>query len=216
LRTPLAILQTGLETQLRKSKQSADQEVIQSHLEEVERMTQLVNDLLQLSHLAEDGGKTALTAPVDISTLVQVTTDRFSQLADKHKVRLEVELPEDESVFIKGDKALLSHAIANVINNAVLYNKKNGRVSVRLFKKSAEAVIEIEDTGIGMSDEDVACAFDRFYRAEKSRARCSGGSGLGLSIVLAIVRAHNGRVKIQSTHDQGTIVRINLSLLETE
>lgn len=212
LRTPLAILQTGLESQLRRNKDMKEEKKIKSHLEEVHRMTRLVEDLLQLSYFAEWNVNILNKENVELATLLRETVERFIELAAKNDVDIDCFVNVDANIIVLGDKQMLSQAIANILKNAVCYNKFGGSVVVRLSQEKSQAVIEIEDTGIGMDPEDIAHVFDRFYRAEKSRSRGTGGSGLGLSIANAVICAHRGRIDIQSVPDKGTKVVITLPI----
>lgn len=210
LRTPLAILQTGLESQLRRNKDTKEEKKIKSHLEEVDRMTRLVEDLLQLSYFAERNINLPNKENIALAPLLRETSERFIELAAKNDINIDCFV--DADITVLGDKQMLSQAITNVLKNAVCYNKSGGSVEVRLSQEQSQAVIEIEDTGIGMNSEDLAHVFDRFYRAEKSRSRGTGGSGLGLSITYAVIRAHRGKIDIQSVPDKGTKVVITLPI----
>jgi two-component system, OmpR family, sensor histidine kinase CiaH len=212
LRTPLAILQTGLESQLRRNTDTKEDRKIKSHLEEVHRMTRLVEDLLQLSYFAERSMNIPNKENVELASLLRETAERFTELAAKNDVSIDCFVNADTEVTVLGDKQMLSRAIANVLKNAVCYNKPSGSVGVRLSEVQSQAVIEIEDTGIGMNPEDIAHVFDRFYRAEKSRSRGTGGSGLGLSIAHAVIRAHRGKIDIKSVPNKGTRVMITLPI----
>ncbi|MEK7632509.1 MAG: HAMP domain-containing sensor histidine kinase [Patescibacteria group bacterium] len=212
LRTPLSILQTGLESQLRRNKNTKEEKKITSHLEEVHRMTRLVEDLLQLSYFAERNINIPNKENVELAPLLRETTERFTELAAKNDINIDCFVNADAEVTVFGDKQMLSQAIANVLKNAVCYNKSGGSVEVRLSEAQSQAIIEIDDTGIGMNPEDIAHVFDRFYRAEKSRSRGTGGSGLGLSIANAVIRAHRGKIDIQSVSDKGTKVTIMLPI----
>ncbi|KKU32397.1 MAG: Histidine kinase [Candidatus Uhrbacteria bacterium GW2011_GWE2_46_68] len=210
LRTPLAILQTGLESQLRRNKDTKEEKKIKSHLEEVYRMTRLVEDLLQLSYFAERNINIPNKEDVQLVPLLRETSERFIELAIKNDITIDCFINTDAGVTVLGDKQMLSQAIANVLKNAVCHNKSGGSVEIRLSKVRSQAVIEIKDTGTGMNAEDLAHVFDRFYRAEKSRFRGTGGSGLGLSIAYAVICAHCGHIDIQSVPDKGTRVVITL------
>jgi signal transduction histidine kinase len=213
LRTPLAILQTGLESQLRRTKDTKEAKKIQSHLEEVHRMTRLVEDLLQLSYFAERNINIPNKKNVELTPLLQEAVERFTELAEKNEIRMNCLINVDTGISVLGDKQMLSQAITNILKNAVYYNKSGGSVEVRLSREQSRAVIEIIDTGIGMSSEDIEHVFDRFYRAEKSRSRGTGGSGLGLSIADAVIRAHRGSIDIHSVPDEGTSVLITLPIV---
>ena len=212
LRTPLAILQTGLESQLRRNKDTKEEKKIKSHLEEVHRMTQLVEDLLQLSYFAERNINIQNKEKIELASLLRETAERFTELAAKNDINIDCFMNADAGVTVFGDRQMLSQAIANILKNAVCYNKSGGSIEFRLSKEQSQAIIEIEDTGIGMKPEDIAHVFDRFYRAEKSRSRGTGGSGLGLSIANAVIRAHRGKIDIQSVPDKGTRVVITLPI----
>jgi len=215
LRTPLSILQTGLESQLRRNKDTKEEKKIKSHLEEVHRMTRLVEDLLQLSYFAERNINIPNKENIKLTPLLRETTERFSELAEKNDITIDCFMNADADVIVLGDRQMLSQAIANVFKNAVCYNKSGGSVEVHLSEIQSQAVIKIEDTGIGMKAEDLAHIFDRFYRAEKSRSRGTGGSGLGLSIADAVTRAHRGKIDIESVPDKGTKVVITLPVSRT-
>jgi len=215
LRTPLAILQTGLESQLRRNKDAKEEKKIKSHLEEVDRMTRLVEDLLQLSYFEERNINTPNRESIELATLIRETVERFTELAAKNDITIDCFISADANVTVLGDKQMLSQAIANVLKNAACYNKSGGSVEVHLSEIQSQAVIKIEDTGIGMKAEDLAHIFDRFYRAEKSRSRGTGGSGLGLSIADAVTRAHRGKIDIESVPDKGTKVVITLPVSRT-
>ena len=212
LRTPLAILQTSLENQRAKVKGSEDKVKIDSHLEEVARMSHLVDDLLKLSSGNEGGGNKIQKSDIDVVGLVQVTMDRLQSLADSYNVTMTLKKTSDKKLTILADEVSISQALANILKNAVLYNKPDGRVLVHIAREKSRAIIKIEDTGIGMSDEDQKHAFDRFYRADKSRSRQTGGSGLGLSIAQSIIQAHHGTIQIASKPAEGTTVTISLPL----
>jgi signal transduction histidine kinase len=215
LRTPLAILQTGLENQLRRNTNAKEEKKIKSHLEEVDRMTRLVEDLLQLSYFAERNGNIPNKKNFALAPLLRETAERFTELAEKNGIAIDNFVNANADITVLGDKQMLSQAIANVLKNAVCYNKSGGSIKVRLSQEKSQAMIEIEDTGIGMNSEELAHVFDRFYRAEKSRSRGTGGSGLGLSIAHAALRAHRGKIEIQSTPNKGTKVIMTLPISRT-
>lgn len=213
LRTPLAILQTGLESQLRRNKDTKEEKKIKSHLEEVHRMARLVEDLLKLSYFSEQSINLPKRENIELAPLLRETVERFEELAAKSNINFDLFTNDDTHVAVSGDKEMLSQAIANILKNAICYNKSGGSVEVRLSEAQSRAIIEIKDTGIGMSSQDIDHIFDRFYRAEKSRSRSAGGSGLGLSIADAVIRAHRGKIDIQSIPEKGTRVIVTLPVL---
>lgn len=204
LRTPLAILKTDLEN-LPQTGQ------VKSHLEEVDRMASLVDDLLTLSRLDEQAQKEVRRDPVDLVALVKKTADRFAPLAREASVDLRF-LPTSIEFVAHTDARLLEHALGNIVKNAILYNKAGGSVVLSLTTDRQRAVVSVVDTGIGMAPDDAAKVFDRFYRVEQSRSRQTGGSGLGLSIVQSIVIQLGGEITFESELDKGTAVAIFLPI----
>lgn len=202
LRTPLAILQMEIEN-------GTNDKV--SSLEEVKRMTDIVHDLLLLSKL-EDNEMKIVLAQLDLAQSINKIVERMQGFAASHEVVLAFHRPAD-AVMVKGNEELLSHAMTNLIQNAIIYNNLKGRVDVKLEKYRALAIISITDTGIGISPEDVKHIFDRFYRADKSRSRGKGGSGLGLSIAERGIRMLGSSLSVESEIGKGTIVKFTMASL---
>ncbi len=215
LRTPLSILHIELENELATTIKSTDREGIESKLEEVKRMTKLVNDLLTLSRLDEDRFEYKQNLKtVDLSVSISNITKRLQPLAESNNLKL-IAVSPTESIKATLDEELLSHAVTNFILNAILYNKPEGSVTVSVNldpKNKGYFVIEVTDTGIGMAPEDLKNIFERFYRADKSRSRRTGGSGLGLSIAQSAIGYMNGTLSIESELHKGTKVLIKLPL----
>lgn len=212
LRTPLAILQADLENTLNAGSLSADEKArIESHLEEVARMGQIVKDLLLLSRLDETNLPEEPTRSVELVTFLHELKERFEQFAKQHQVTLTTKISLD-TLAILTKPELLAQAVSNLIKNAIIYNKPEGSVHITLKKESSHALIEISDTGIGMSSEHVDKAFDRFYRVDKSRSRQTGGSGLGLSITQTIIDQLGGKIEVKSQLGTGTTISLTLPL----
>jgi signal transduction histidine kinase len=214
LRTPLAILQTNLENERDTAPSTEVRLQIESHLEEVARMRNLVQDLLIVSQLhrdtlpAQDSWK-----DVDIADALAHTVTRLSSIAAKSGIVLTVDNQSATPLLVQAPRAeLLGHAFTNIIQNAILYNKENGIVEIELSANETHVQIQISDTGIGIPKEEIKSVFKRFYRGDKSRSRQSGGSGLGLSIVQSIIDALGGTVAMQSEPEKGTIVTISLPI----
>jgi signal transduction histidine kinase len=214
LRTPLAILQTDLENELsEKSIRPTEKERAESHLEEVTRMGSIVKDLLLISRLDTQSDNPKKLESLNFLTTAQDVVDRLTPYAQKHEVTLISKLPT-MPVIINANTEHISQAITNLIKNGIDYNKKNGSVTLSMIMEKNIATLRIEDTGAGMSKEHVAKAFDRFYRADESRTRATGGSGLGLSIVRSIAKTYAGSVALESTKDKGTTARLSFPLQE--
>jgi two-component system OmpR family sensor kinase len=173
--------------------------------QEAMRMGSLIDDLLLLARL--DEGRPLRRAPVDLGVLVVDAAADARAVAPDRPVRAE----PAADVLVEGDEDRLRQVLANLVHNALMHTPPGTEIVLRAHRAGeAVAVVEVADAGPGMSPEDAANAFQRFYRADGSRSRASGGSGLGLSIVQAIVEAHHGHVALTSTPGQGTTVRVEL------
>lgn len=173
--------------------------------QEAIRMGTLVDDLLHLARL--DQGRPLDRVPVDLVPLVSDAVQDAQAVEPDRSVRAVTDGP----VVVLGDRARLHQVIANLVGNALVH-APGAPIEVRLRPEQDHAVIEVADEGPGMTDTDAARAFERFYRADASRSRHQGGSGLGLSIVDATVRAHGGTVTLTTAPGTGTTVRVELPL----
>lgn len=211
LRTPLSILQIELENELNDTK-FITKDQIQSHLEEVNRMNKIVNNLLTLSRLDEDK-KTLPTSitEINLNHFINELVKRLSILANKQQIKLTLIPPNQENdLIIISDIYLLEQIINNLLINAILYNQPNGQITIKLNKLANYVSIEITDTGIGIHPNDLKNIFERFYRVDKSRSRQTGGSGLGLSIVYAAVTKLGGSINIDSELNKGTTIKLKI------
>lgn len=213
LRTPLAVLRIDIENRLDDSATGDDERRrLTSNLEEVDRMGRLVNDLLKLSRLDEERAtERPPSSHVDLRNAVGSSVGRLQPLADERGVALDW-TADDSGMVVLADEELLAQAIDNVIKNAIVYNKPQGAVVISAEKDGASAVVKVTDTGVGISEEDRPKVFDRFYRADGSRTRATGGSGLGLSIVSAAMDKLGGAVELESELGKGTTVTLKLPL----
>ncbi len=213
LRTPLSILKMDMENELMNSRLSeSNQKKIASNLEEVNRMSGLVGDLLTISRLSEhENIKSASLSKVNLSEMIRKTVQRLATMALESNVTIDAELPADD-IVVHSDHVLVEAILLNCIKNAITYNKPEGSVSISLSDKKDEAIIVIKDTGIGLSAEDAEKIFDRFYRVDISRSRRTGGSGLGLSIVKSAIDKLGGQISLKSELNVGTTITIRLSL----
>lgn len=202
LRTPLTILQLELEGIVqhpRLAPELVDQ--IGSALEETHRLSRIVENLLIISRL--DAGEACIEkVPLDLGELVSTTADQMRLLAEEKSVSLRCDVSQD--VWIEGDKARLKQVIVNLTDNAIKYTPAGGQVTIAVRATEAGALLEVADTGVGISAEALPHVFERFYRTDKARSRDSGGAGLGLAIVKSICSAHNAEIRVLSTEGQGS------------
>ena len=182
----------------------------ESHLEEVRRMSTLVSDVLSLSKL-EHTGTEVTRVSLTMNDVLQTVVDRLSSIATKHRVTLTLEDAPETFTVLATEEPLI-RVLTNVIENAILYNRTNGSVNVSMTRQDDSVRIDVADTGVGIAEHDVQKIFDRFYRADKSRSRRTGGSGLGLSIARSIVQSSGGTIAMKSAVDIGTTVSIVLPI----
>lgn len=176
---------------------------------EVDRMTNIVNGLLNLVKL--DQREMALSlAPTNISRLVEDILKRLSPLARQKKLALIYE--NMRSVTTLADEMKLTLAISNVVENAIKYTNPYGTISVRVDSDHQFAFINVTDTGIGIAEEDQAKVFSRFYRADKTRNRETGGTGLGLAISHSTMLMHGGSIRLSSKEGEGSTFFIRLPM----
>jgi signal transduction histidine kinase len=176
---------------------------------EIDRMSNIINDLLTLVQLDKD--KPDITyGDVDLDRLINETLKVLRPLAAAKNIKLNY--ISEESVRIKGDAPKLKQMLINIIDNALKYTPEGGSVDVSLRKKDGRVLIEVVDNGIGIPKDDLPYIFDRFYRVDKARSRSTGGTGLGLSITQKIVYLHNGTINVESNEGEGTRLSIELPI----
>ncbi|MHA0858120.1 sensor histidine kinase [Paenibacillus sp. CMAA1364] len=199
LRTPLATLQSYIEA-IQDGVWEATPDNLQICHDQVIRLVQLIRDLENLSTVENP----MLQLQKQRVCLNEVLQDAMNTSSGYYSYKnISIEAHADQAVYISGDYARLVQVFTNILNNAYKYTNE-GSIRVKITEEQLGAEITIEDTGIGMNAEELPYILERFYRGEKSRNRKTGGSGIGLAIVKAIVDAHGGTVTYQSAIDKGT------------
>jgi len=212
LRTPLTILQLELESIAQHAQlPRALAEQMGSALEETQRLSRIVENLLTISRLDAGEGRMEKVR-VDLGKLAVSTAEQMHLLAEEKLISMQSKA--DEQVWVEGDRARLKQVIVNLIDNAIKYTPKDGAVVVAVTSDGRSARLEVADNGIGIAADALPHVFERFYRADKARSRESGGSGLGLAIVKAICGAHGGEVKIVSREGKGSHFIVELPLCD--
>jgi heavy metal sensor kinase len=210
LRTPLAILRGELEAVARRRGLPPDLlDTMGSALEEVERLTRIIDHLLLISRL--DAGQVLPKTPVNLGELASATIEEARLMAEEKSITIAERL--QPNVWVEGDRLRLQQVIVNLLGNAIKYTPENGRVVVTVDAET-HARVTVEDNGVGIPSDSVPHVFDRFYRADKARARDTGGAGLGLSIVKAICAAHGGEVSVSSKEGSGSRFTVELPLVD--
>ncbi len=206
LRTPVAVLIGEIEA-LRDGIRAVDDKTTASLLEEAEHLSRLVSDLQTLA-LSDAGALDFSIKSLDLSELVSLTGDSWEgRLKDRNIV---FERKITAGLRIDGDSQRLRQLLHNLLENCYRYSSTGGRVILSLARQGGAHVLTLDDTGPGLGQDQLPHLFERFYRAEGSRARSSGGSGLGLSICRAIVEAHRGSIEADGNSLGGLRIRVIL------
>jgi two-component system, OmpR family, sensor kinase len=206
LRTPLTTIRGFAE--LYRQGAARDIEMLMSRIEsESRRMGVLVEDLLLLARL--DAQRPLDQHRVDLLALATDAVHDAQSIAPNRRIAMEV-LDGPGTPEVIGDEARLRQVLGNLVSNALQHTPPSAGITVRVGTEGDDAVLEVIDEGPGMSEEDAQRVFERFYRADTSRARASGGTGLGLSIVDSLVRAHSGTVHVTTAPGKGCRFRVNL------
>lgn len=210
LRTPLTVLRGEIEVALRKPRSAEDyREVLVSNKEEIERLSRLTENMLALAHV-DVGDAITQRELVNVSELCSGVASRLQNLATERQITLHHEDTTNEPLSVNGDRIALERVMTNLVENAVRYSPAGENVTVRVSKSPPWIEIQVIDTGGGIAPEHLPHLFERFYRVDKARSRSHGGSGLGLSIVKALVEAHDGSVGVTSQIGHGSIFTVRL------
>jgi PAS domain S-box-containing protein len=171
------------------------------------RLMHFVGDLLFLAQI--EAGKLALElGEVDLDHVVAECVEAAKPVADEKGIKLTASVEQIPSMV--GDRSRLGQVLDNLVSNALKFTNEGGSVSVRISSRHGEAVVEVEDNGMGIAPEEQGQLFDRFYRSSEATARAIPGTGLGLTIAKAIVERHEGAIEVESTPGQGTTMRVRL------
>src|SRR5712691_1539425 len=210
LQTPLTILKGELEVALRAPRSPEEyQRVLASALEECERLASLVDGLLLLAR-ADAGVLRMERQPVDLAHLVEEVGAQVHMLADVHALTLSY--GQVEPLIIQGDQGHLQRLLLNLVDNSLKYTPPGGRVRLTLQRQDAWAALCVSDTGIGLSPEEQAHIFQRFYRAANTQVQEAGGAGLGLCIAHSIAQAHGGYIQVENAPERGSKFTVFLPL----
>jgi signal transduction histidine kinase len=216
LRTPLTTLGTHLEAMTEGVWEPTPERLNSCH-EEILRLGKMVSDLERLERTEADNLRLDKTE-TDLLALAHSVTDNFAGELSKKNLQLDL---KGEAAIVPIDKDRITGVLGNLISNAVKYTPNGGSIRITVEDKDEAGILTIEDTGIGISAEDLPYIFERFYRADKSRTRSAaadtagtadttGGAGIGLAIVKSVISAHDGEVTVQSEPGQGSRFTIRL------
>lgn len=209
LRTPLSTLRSQVEAFQDEIWEPTAERLQQCH-DELMRLVRLVKEFEQLA-AAENPQIQLKSEPVEAGKLMHLLIDRFQPSYNDKGVDLFFELSDSE-LWFEGDMDRVQQIFTNILDNALKYTPSGGKVRLEVKKDRKNIHFLITDTGKGISQDDLPHVFERFYRGEKSRDRKTGGVGIGLSIVKALVQAHKGEIQIQSEPEKGTRVKVSLPI----
>lgn len=205
LRTPLTTLQSHLDAMIEGIWEISTDRLI-SIKEEILRITKIVGDLENLARYENENLRLEKTQ-VDIKKLIEKCLNGFE--AELAKKNIKTSIDGNSSIIIV-DIDKISQVFVNLISNAIKYSLAGGKIDIAIISYEKWLLVDIKDSGIGISSEDLPHIFERFYRADQSRNRGTGGSGIGLSIVKAIMDAHEGKIEVESEPGKGTCFTIYL------
>jgi two-component system, OmpR family, sensor histidine kinase BaeS len=209
LRTPVSALLSRIEAA--QDRVLADEKAnLEAMHAEALRLARLLDDLTRLAEAERPGFLVEKTA-VDLAEVGRREAEAFEPFFAAKGVRFAAHV---EPVTVRGDADRLGQVVSNLLSNALRYTEPGGRVELRVAAAGATAVVEVADTGAGIGPEDLRHVFKRFWRGEKSRSRSTGGAGIGLAIVHELVRAHDGRIDVESHPGAGSTFRVVLPIVE--
>jgi heavy metal sensor kinase len=212
LRTPLTALRGELESAVEQAASLPElRDQVGSALEEVDRLAKIVQTLFAISRL--DAGEAQQEwLRFDLARLAAGTADQMSLLAEDKGISVNCNV--EQEVNVEGDRARIKQVVVNLLDNAIKYTPPGGSIQLNVRTRDRKALLEVEDTGIGIPTTALPHVFDRFYRVDQARSREIGGAGLGLAIVKSICAAHGGQVEVESAEGRGSRFKVELPLAQ--
>lgn len=208
LKTPIARIRASIENAIIKNNLNREcMDLLGYVLEETKIINQMIADLLTISKI-ESGAYNLKYEDFNVSETLQRLCQLFNEYALSKKIELVCQIKE--GISIKADSKLLSRAFANLIDNAIKFNVEGGKVFVSLEATEHTITVKISDTGIGIPEDKIDKIFEKFFMLDESRS--AYGSGLGLSLVKAVIEAHNGKIFVKSKENEGTSIEIVFSI----
>lgn len=209
LRTPLTLMRADAEVLLRgrRHMDAEDADLLEDIVVEVNHMAKITTNLLTLARLDNQFAHREHEV-IELAQLAGAIVRRVQALAGQRGISVYEEHASD--TYVIGDPTLLEQAVLVLLDNAIKYNRPEGRISVRTTVQHERVVLEVQDSGIGITAEHLPYLGERFYRVDKARSRAAGGTGLGLSIARSITSTHGGQLTLTSADGQGTTVTLAL------
>lgn len=212
LKTPMTSMKVLADSLLEQDNVPVEmyQEFMQDIAKEIDRENQIITDLLSLVKM-DRSGQTMNIRTMNINDLLEQILKRLKPIAEKKNVEMVMESFRPVNAEI--DETKFTLAVSNLVENAIKYNHQNGWVHVSLNADHKYFYVKVEDSGIGIPEQDQAHIFERFYRVDKSHSREIGGTGLGLAIARNAVLVHRGSIKVYSNEGEGTTFTVRIPLI---
>jgi PAS domain S-box-containing protein len=207
-RTPLSILNSSLYLMQKSADPEKQQAQIRKAEHQIHRMEKLLGEILQIARLDENKLSFQFSF-TNINTFLEPLIDDYKLIAAAKEIEVTF-TPQSDRCFAQIDSTEFEHVFTNLVENAITYTSNGGSITISTSIDSQNIFITIEDTGIGISTEDLPYIFDRFYRADQARSTHTGGNGLGLSIVKRIIEEHHGLIEVKSEINIGTKFIVSL------
>jgi signal transduction histidine kinase len=206
-------MRTSAEIALRKPRSQEEyQEALLQILQESERLSQLIEQLLILAR-SDSGSAVVPMTRTDIKEPLRHACQQASIFAEKKHLAISERLPE-KPLWVQGDRSSLERLFLILLDNAMKYTEDGGSIQVRLNAQDGFAIAAIEDSGVGIAKDDISHIFERFYRADVARSRDIGGIGLGLAIGNWIAQVHSGEIRVESELAKGSCFEVRLPLIQ--
>jgi signal transduction histidine kinase len=214
LRTPLSIIKTNIEiAMLDTIKDPEIETMLKSNVEELDRINSLINNLVSMNSLLNL--EPIEFKRVDLGMVIDGAVEKLTDYANRRNITITLE--KESPRMVKGNAVALEQIAMNLLKNAIAYTPQGGKIFVTVAPDYHHHVkLVVRDTGVGIEERDLMHIFEPFYRADRSRTRESGGSGLGLTIVNEIVKLHHGKIMIRSALKKGTTVTVLIPKAEAE
>ena len=206
LKTPATVIKSYCDVTLSRERTPSEYKDAMENISEMaNRISVIISRILEISRL-ESKTYSLNIMDVDLKDLIGNVLKLLEPSASAKEIKMSL---SGEDIKVRGDRERLTEAFINIIDNAIKYNKNSGSVEIKTGSKEGQAIISVEDTGIGIPESEKERIFDRFFRVDTSRSVVAG-SGLGLSIVKAIINAHSGSIEVESEVGKGSIFKIFL------
>jgi signal transduction histidine kinase len=202
LRTPITICRGAIDIAIDEKDPERRRKLLLMAKEAMERENRIVGDLITVAQIERRHFKVNLEE-ISIADIIAIVLEEFGGVAERRKVALEMRV-EEGIPSVKADFEKIRHALRNLVDNAIKFNREGGRVEIHASQKKDEVLVCISDTGIGITKDKLDKIFDRMYQIDASLTRRYGGTGMGLAIVKETIKAHGGRVTVESELGRGS------------